>query len=243
MLQFNLLPDLKQEYIKAERTRRLVLSVSLLVAAVSIGILLLLFSWETAQKKHISDLGKDIKNKAEQLAGKQDINKILTVQNQLNSLTDMHKAKPAVSRLPDYLNKVTPATVVDISDIKIDFAAKTVAITGSADSLGSVNKYIDTLKFTMYNADQANVISHAFSGVVLTAFGVGTGGGGTGKTNPHPATYTISFIYDPTIFDITKKIELIVPKIITTRSQVGEQGDLFKAAPKSSTTQGASNGQ
>lgn len=232
MLQLNLLPDVKQDYIKAERSKRLVLSVSVIVAASSIGLLLLLFSADRLQRKHIGDLSDDIKTKTAELQKKPQIAKILTVQNQLNSLTGLHKDKPAVSRLAQYLNQVTP-TQADISNIKIDFTAQKITITGGADDLSSVNKFIDTLKYTTYRTDK-NDANKAFSGVVLTSFDVNsTKTGATGGTKP--ISYAIDLAYEKDIFDSTQKIELVVPNLTTTRASVDQPTDLFKAAPAPTT--------
>jgi len=231
MIQLNLLPDVKQEYIKAERSRRLVLTICIIVAAASVALLILLFSVDRLQKKHISDLTKDIKTRSTELQQKPQINKILTVQNQLNSLTALHDGKPAVSRVAQYLNQTTP-TQVDISSLNIDFTALTITITGSADSLSSVNKYIDTLKFTTYTTDQNSKSTKAFSNVVLSSFGLGTE---TATPGSKPASYSITMSYDNNIFDSTQKIELSVPSLTTTRASVDQPTDLFRAAPVTNT--------
>ena len=108
MVQFNLLPDVKLQYLKAERTRRLVISVSLVASVASLALLLLLVSVTQLQKKHLSDLSKNIKADSAKLENQPDISKILTVQNQLNSLTNLHNSKPAVSRLFPYLAQLVP---------------------------------------------------------------------------------------------------------------------------------------
>ena len=55
MIQLNLLPDVKLEYIKAQHLRRLVLSVSVLVTLAAVVILMLLLVFDLAQKKNLSD--------------------------------------------------------------------------------------------------------------------------------------------------------------------------------------------
>jgi hypothetical protein len=231
MIQVNLLPDVKQEYIKAERSRRLVLSVSIIVAAASVGLLLLLFSVDRLQRKHIDDLTTDITKKSQELQKKPNIGRILTVQNQLKSLTALHEGKPASSRLFTYLNQLTP-TQVDITNFNIDFTLQTATITGTADALSSVNKYIDTLKFTTYSTDQGATRAKPFSNIVLSSFSISSGGT---QNKEHPATYSVTLSYDKAIFDNTQKIELTVPELTTTRSTADQGGDLFKAAPVDST--------
>lgn len=229
MIQFNLLPDVKLEYLKAERLRKLVIAVSALVTLAALVVMLALLSVTILQRKHLSDLNKDIKSQSSQLEGQADLNKILTVQNQLGSLTDLHSAKPAASRLTDYMKQLTPSKAA-ISSLNIDFNQHTLNITGTADSLATVNQYIDTLKFTTYKADDGTS-QNAFSSVVLASFGLTT----------HEADYNITFSYDPTIFEITKSVTLTVPNIVTTRSETEQPSDLFKLPvdnPASSTNKG-----
>lgn len=226
MIQLNLLPDIKLAYIKAERSRRLVMSVSFLVAAVSIVLLLLLLSVDGLQKKHLNDLTNDITSESTKLQHEPQISKILTVQNQLHSLTALHAAEPAAGRLFDYLNQITPANV-NITDFKIDFTQQTVTITGTADSLSNVNKYIDTLKYTTFTTGSSSDNTPAFSSIVLSSFSLNTGSHDVSEA----ASYTIELSYDPTIFDITQNVKLSVPSVTTTRLGVEQPTDLFKAPP------------
>lgn len=219
MIQMNLLPAVKLEYIKAERSRRMVLSIATLVCAVAVGILVLLLFYNVLQRKHLSDLNKDIKSQTATLKGKKDIDKVLTVQNQLKSLTNLHAQKPAASRVFTYLNQVTPTTV-DITDFKVDFTAQKMTVTGTADSLGSVNQYVDTLKFTTFTTDSQPKPAKAFKNIVLTSFGLTSNSSGG-----RPASYSIDLTYDPAIFDITQKVTLNVPNLTTTRSN---SADLFR---------------
>ena len=226
--QLNLLPDVKMDYIKAQKMRRLAISIALLVSAASILLLVLLIAADGLQKKHLSDLSRDINNNSSTLQQKPQINKILTVQNQLESLTNLHNSKPAASRLFAYLNELTPAQV-DITDLKVDFTLDTESITGTADALSSVNQYIDTLKFTTYTIEGSTTSARAFSSVVLSTFGLSN----QSQTNGHPANYTITLSYDKNIFDITQQVKLSVPNVTTTRLGVAQPIDLFQASPTS----------
>jgi len=225
MIQLNLLPDVKLEYIKAQRSRRLVTTIAVLASLVAIALLVILFSVDALQKKHLNDLKNDISSESSQLQHKPDINKILTVQNQLQSLTQLHDSKPAASRLFDYLNQVTPANV-NINNFSIDFTQQTATITGTADALSSVNKYVDTLKYTKFTVKDSNG-SPAFNNVVLSSFGLDTGS----QDKTQAASYTITLAYDKTIFDVTQDVKLVVPNLVTTRSQLDQPTDLFKASP------------
>jgi len=231
MIQFNLLPDVKLDYIKAERTKRTIAAISVIASLAAIALLVILLAVVMFQKKHLNDLSHDIKSEVSSLQNKPNIGTVLTVQNQLESLTQLHNKKPSANQLFTYLNQVTPANV-SITNLSIDFTKNTITITGTADSLSSVNKYVDTLKSTTYTVTNGSSSTKAFNSVVLTAFGLNTGS----KDQSQAANYTISLSYDPTIFDNTQTVTLNVPNV-TTRAQVQNPSDLFKA-PVSSTKGG-----
>ncbi len=144
------------------------------------------------------------------------MDKILTVQNQLKSLGNLHDSKPAASRLSGYLSQVTPAQV-SINNLQIDFGGQKMTITGTANTLASVNQYVDTLKFTTFSSGGGDA-QPAFTDVVLTSFAL----------TQHEADYTVSFTYSPDIFNITKELKLTVPNKVTTRSELEQPSDLFK---------------
>ncbi len=221
-IQLNLLPDFKLEYIKAQRARRLVISISTLASITAAGLLIIMIGVNGFQKATISHLSKQITTKSNKMRAEPQITNILTVQNQLESLSTLHAGKLASPRLFGFLNEVTPKEV-DITTLSADFSKNILSITGTSDSLSSVNKYVDTLKFTSYKAGDSSNKTKAFSDVVLTSFALSTVTSNTAR----PATYTITTAYDPTIFDINQKIDLTVPSTITTRSQTSDPTDLF----------------
>lgn len=212
MIQLNLLPDVKIQYIKAQRTKRLVMAASFIVGGVSFGILAILFLATSFQQQHLNNLDKDIREKSEQLKAEKDIDRILTVQNQLGAIDSLHAQKPAVNRLGNFLPKLTPKNVT-ISNLEISFTESTVIIDGNAKSIKKVNEFIDTLKFTDYN--QGDETSKAFSEVILASFQRSSSEESAGED---PVNYQITFSFDPVIFDNTKKINLTVPKTVTTQS-------------------------
>lgn len=228
MVQFNLLPDVKLEHVKAQRTKRTVMLAAFSVTALSLFVFILLFLIVNVfQKQHIGNLNHDIENKTKELSSVQDLDKVLTVQNQLNALTGLHEKKPATSRLYNYLIQLTPGDA-KISTVNLDFEDNTITITGSAGQLESINRFVDILKFTNYKEGENT--KNAFSEVVLSSFGVGKSTSG-GRTS-----YSLKFKFDPVIFDNTKSVELIVPNIISTRSITEKPSDLFETPQPTNTT-------
>jgi Tfp pilus assembly protein PilN len=220
MIQFNLLPDIKIQYLKARRQKHMVVLAStiiIIVAIVAMGILVgIVFGM---QKKSISDLNADIKTESAKLESTEDLTKILTVQNQLKALPDLHDQKAVAKRLFGYVSQITP-TAASIARLNVDFAQSTMTLSGSADTLETVNKFTDTLKFTKYTTSENDQEVSAFSNVVLSTFGRDTKG----------ATYTITTTFDPVIFSEAAEVTLKVPNIITTRSNTEQPSALFEKA-------------
>ncbi len=218
MIQFNLLPDIKVQYLKANRQKHLVMLISTVAIIASVGIMTVLLTVVFGlQKKNISDLSKDITTSSSQLKATPNLNRMLTVQNQLTSLPALHDSKPVVTRLYGFLQQVTPTTA-SISRLDADFAAHTVQISGTANTLSTVNSFTDALKFATYHtATDSKTEKKAFSNVVLSVFG----------RDDKSASYTINASFEPTLFSETSDVTLIVPNI-TTRAIIGDNSSLFK---------------
>lgn len=217
-IQFNLLPDIKIHYLKAKRQKHLVVLASLSASVIALVVFtLLIMTVFVLQKKNISDLNGDIKSTNNQLQSVKDLNKILTVQNQLSALPALHDEKVVSSRIADYLTQVTPASA-SISKLTVDYDLGTMTIAGSTNDLTSVNIYTDTLKFTKFVTKDDTKQKNAFSEVVLVAF----------SRDVDSATYEINFKFDPVIFSNAEEVQLVVPQIVTTRSEVDKPTALFQ---------------
>jgi peroxiredoxin family protein len=219
MIQFNLLPDVKQNFIKARRQKRMVMVISVISAATALGILVMVFMVVNfVQKTHLNNLNKDIVKYNKQLQQTQDLAKILTIQNQLNSLPALHDEKAITSRIALYATQVTPAQA-NIGKLNLDLSTSTLVVSGEADTLNTINKYADTLKFTTFETADKSKTGPAFSEVVLTNFTVGD----------DATAYELHMKFDPTIFDNEQEVALTVPKIISTRSETEKPAALFQS--------------
>ncbi len=222
MTQFNLLPDVKLEYLKAARYKKLVTGISVLVSIVALVTSVLLFSYSAIQSQQIKSLGSDIKKQGSNISSS-NINDLLTIQNQIASLTSLHEQEPEVSNLDTYLNQLIPTTA-NIDTISLDFNQHTITMSGSADSLVTINKLVDILKFATYSIKGQSGSQPAFSGVVLQSFSIQS-------SQNKQAGYSINFNFDPNLFNNTETITLNVPNQATTRSEIDQPSILFKPNP------------
>lgn len=132
--ELNLLPDVKKEYLKSRRQRNLVMTIAILASVISGGIivaLLLTMGGLEVQKNillgQIGDAGNPDANSylgkivAAQKSDKEDLNSVLTVQNNLAQIASLKEKQPAFSRLlygsaetPGFLAQMNPADPVSI---------------------------------------------------------------------------------------------------------------------------------
>lgn len=165
-VSLNLLPDVKKQLLKARRQRALVVSTSMVLVVVSVIILVALFGTLEATKiKASNSRGRidDYKSQLEQAKKSKELNKYLTIQNQLAQLDSIKDKKMVFSRLVNYLKAVNPSSPnnVELATVSlggsddtadsstataIDMSAGvTVSLEGSAKDLKAVNTYKDTL--------------------------------------------------------------------------------------------------
>lgn len=227
-VEFNLLPDMKMDVVKANRSRNTIVSISFLASAASLAILiLLLFTVYIVQNKQLSDANKEIETANNKLKNISGLDKILTVQKQLQALPGLHEKKHISTRLFTYLPQVTP-TNVSIGSLTVDMATSVMQISGTAESQHAVNTFIDTLKFTKYVTGTGNSPKDAFPTVIETNFAISGG----------QVSYLLDVHFDAALFSNNQPAPTLqVPTLTTTRSVIdnpsnqlftGQTGDTKK---------------
>lgn len=197
MIQFNLLPDVKMKYVKAKRTKRLIISTATLLSIGSIVVVGILFSVvQFGQKTHINGLTEDIKSETAKIQSIEGLNEILTVQNQLTLLPGLHEKKTETSRLFDYIKFVSPADA-KVSSLNFEGSSMIITIQGSADKISTINKFVDNIKAVTYRTQ------NEIDGTGLPAYSkVSTQLSGSKKE----ASFKIEITFDPIIFTNTQEI-------------------------------------
>lgn len=222
MIALNLLPDIKKEYLKTQKYKRMFIVGALLVSALFVGltILLALFVFGV-QRLQLSDVQSEIDRSLEQLQSIEDLDKIVSVQQQLESLPGLHESKPATTRLFNYFKVLVPN---DVSLSKVDFFFSLDALngelTGAAKSAKAVNVFVDTIKNAEFSYEGAESPIKPFTSVLLSEPGV----------EDNEVVFKINVKFDPLLFDNTLSgAKLTVPNITTTTS-VQERPKLFDGA-------------
>lgn len=133
MIEVNLIPDVKQELLKAQRQRTAVISISILVSMIAIGAVVLLSLYVFAfQGVRTVIADKSIKDNFETLKKQEDLNSALTVQNQLSNVNSTYTQTNMYSRLFDVLRTIVSGNTsnIDVTTVSVDASASTITIEG-----------------------------------------------------------------------------------------------------------------
>jgi hypothetical protein len=202
-VQLNLLPDIKKTYLKAQRTKSIIIGVSIIVTIAAGGLVLLAASFVYGlQPALISSTDNNITKKVSQLKSVENIDSYLTVQNQLTVLTGLHDQKPIYSRLFDYLKVLnpTPPNTVSLSSLQVNRDQKLVTLVGTTASYESFTVFIDTLKNAQITFKQADSDAKEtlFSDIAIDNQSIAKDGTGNVKMN-----FTIRLTYNENAFSFT----------------------------------------
>ena len=213
MIEINLVPDVKQELIKAQTIRTRVISGSIFVGIVSVSVVAVLAVYIfTVQTVRNSLADNSIKEGNAKLTAVTDLSKTLTIQNQLTKISTLNDNKSIDSRIFDVLSAIIPPAPNDIqvSNLAVNSATGTISMDGQAtNSYAAVEvfkKTIEgtTLKYTDVDnkSQQINLASSISTSNV--SYGEDTSGSKVLR-------FTISFVYAQELFSPTSKnISIVV---------------------------------
>lgn len=150
MIEVNLIPDVKQEFIRAQRMRNTVISFSTLVSIITVGAVVFFVILLGAQgiRETIADSG--IKNEYAKFKDIENLSNVVTIQNQLAQVSAINDSKGINSRVFDVLSAINPVAPNDvrITTISIDPSTSTLSIEGIATNSFTAT---DVLKKTILN--------------------------------------------------------------------------------------------
>jgi hypothetical protein len=242
MIEINLVPDVKQELIKAQRVRASVISLAIVIGIGAIGVVIMLAVWVfgvQAARNLLTD--NAIKSESQKLSAVEDVSNTLTIQNQLSKITPMHDSKSIDSRLFDILTTINPAAPnnVSITKVLLDSSAKTLKLEAQArngyPALEVFKKTItatnfeyttDGTKLSVPLADQMSDSDRSY---------------GEDASGAKVLRFTLTFVYPEQLFTRTAQNAVIVApgKSNVTDSFLGVPNSLF--TQKASDTSGGGN--
>ena len=221
MIQFNLLPDSKIYELRSKKIYKIITRSTSLAAAIVLAIAILLYAEvKIFQPNNISKYNNQIAQSHSKLNAVPDLDQILKINNAIQVLPSLYNTRPDVTRLSGYLSLITPSSI-SISELGLNFGTNQLNITGTADSIDTINTFVDTLKFCQFITSADSTDQNAFSQVVLSSYAYSPGSS-TGQE------FSVTAQFSPQIFSTsTTGVQLIVPNKITTRSNIDQPTALF----------------
>lgn len=220
MIQLNLLPDLKKEFLKAQKTKNFVIGVSILVTLGAVALSVLLFIYVTfVQQLQINLATTDIEKRVAELKAVPDVNKYLSIQNQLASLDALHAQKGQYSRIFSFMTSLNPSAPnnIALSTLQLSTLDKALVFNGSTASFESLNIFVDTLKnakvkYKTVGSDETK-LEPMFSQVYVQSSSLAK------LNNKSVVTFVVKAAYLDPVFDISNTdVSVEIPNITTTAS-------------------------
>lgn len=168
MIEINLIPDVKQEYLKSQRLRAKVISISVLVSFVSVGVIVFLGAYMGTQTVRELVADKSIDDGYAKLTkNNPDLDSIVTIQNQLANISTLNDNKQITSRVLGLLSAINPEAPNDVkmTSVTLDPAAKTLSIEAIAKNGFQA---ADIFKKTILNTKVAYTQDSTDTSVALT---------------------------------------------------------------------------
>lgn len=244
MIEINLVPDVKQELLRAQRTRTTVISVAIVASLVAVGVVVLLAIWVYGvQLVRQSVADGQIKQYYNQLSSTKDLSKVLTIQNQLTKISDLNSSKHLNSRIFTVLGAIIPPTPnqVQISDLIVDNSTDTITIQGqAANSYQALEVFKKTIAGTQFSfTNGGSKQTEALASNISTS-NVSYGQDSTGS---QVLMFTLSFTYTDDLLSPQSTNFTIIPanQANATDSFLGLPQTVFSDKATTTTTTGGSN--
>lgn len=126
IIQVNLVPDVKQELIQAERQRNRVIATAAIVTLGALGfVAFLAMTAFVGQTLLLSNADKTISKEFENFKNHKGIDQMITLQNQLSKIDSLHDKKPISSRLFTMLTVVVEGESSQIKVSKMEYKSDT----------------------------------------------------------------------------------------------------------------------
>jgi hypothetical protein len=203
MIEVNLIPDVKQELIRARRTRSTVVSISIL-AMIASGVVVALLAVYVFAGQGVRGIVADnsIKSKFSDLSKTEDLSNMLTVQNQLTKISETHTDKAISSRLFDVLSVIIPAppNEVSLTSSQVNTEEGTLTIEGQSPTgflaYEAFKKTIAATELNYYEEGNTKVIKTPLASDIID----GERSYGEDQDGRRVLRFSISFTYSDALF-------------------------------------------
>jgi Tfp pilus assembly protein PilN len=222
MIELNLLPDVKKEFLKAQSARNRVtfFAIMAVIGAAGLTVAMAAFVYGV-QNAQIYFLNQSIQNRSAELQSIEDIDKYLTVQNQLDQIGALHSGKNMYSRLMDFVKVLNPTAPheVQLGSLEINDEQKMITFSGTTRTFESFNIFKDTLENAeiaysdFIDPEAPPVTEKLFSNVVVENSGLARVG------NQQRVSFVVNVTFnEKTFLNQYRDVSIRVPNIETTGS-------------------------
>ena len=143
--EINLVPDIKNEMIKALKLRNLIFFLSLIVAIASVSITAITAIIMGGQQIAIDGKKGTIDNLSSKLNSYKDLKDFLTIRDQLSDINNLTDNKKVLSRTFNILSALIPtgSDTITISELNVDLAAAEPTFSFDAQANAGQEPFID----------------------------------------------------------------------------------------------------
>lgn len=143
--EINLVPDIKNEMIKALKLRNLIFFICIVVAAASVGVTVFFGVIAGGQQLAIDSKKSAIKTLENKLDSYSDLNDFLTIKDQLSNISEITSNKKVLSRTFNILSALLPtgADTIKISEMNVNLSDTNPTLVFEAQANAGRPPYID----------------------------------------------------------------------------------------------------
>ncbi len=143
--EINLVPDIKDEFIKTLKFRNLVFFLCIIVASASLVVILIFISITGGQKTFITAKSNTIDALQQKISDYSDLSDFLTIHDQLGNISLIAENKVMLSRTFNILSAIIPtgADYINISELSIDLSSDAPTFRIEAQANAGSDPFID----------------------------------------------------------------------------------------------------
>ena len=143
--EINLVPDVKDEMIKALKLRNFIFFLCIVISIASVGVTILFGTIAGGQQLAIDSKKSMIDNLSAKLNSYGDLDDFLTIKNQLSNISDITNNKKVLSRTFNILSALRPtgADTITISEMSVDLSGENPTLVFDAQANAGRPPYID----------------------------------------------------------------------------------------------------
>ncbi|MES2876551.1 MAG: hypothetical protein V4678_03720 [Patescibacteria group bacterium] len=207
MIEINLVPDVKLELLRARKQQKMVISIAIIVAVVSVGVVALMTSYAFGVQSIAEAIADgNIEKESNKLNDVKDLSKTLTIQSQLGKLSSVQEEKAVTSRLFDIIGVTVPSgeNQIKVSQLSLDSAESRIDIEAQAvngyEAMEVFKKTLAQTKF-QYSVDgeEQDPVN------IATSISEGDRNYGEDAEGRRVLRFTLSFMFPDELFDTASR--------------------------------------